>query len=63
MKYTYVLFNSHDIYELPIKYFDSVSQISKEVGVPKSTITSRFKKGNIIKLNEKYKVERFKENE
>ena len=60
MQYTYVVFKSHDVYELPIKYYDTVSQISKDYNIPKSTISARFKKGNIIKLNENYKLERFK---
>ena len=63
MQYTYVVFKSHDIYELPIKYYESLAQISKDYNIPKSTITSRFKKGNIIKLNDKYKLERFENNE
>ena len=63
MKYQYVLFNGNDVYELPIKYYDSLAQISKDYNIPKSTITSRFKKGNIIKLNNKYKLERFEKNE
>ena len=58
--YEYVVFETNDVYELPIKYFTSIRKIAQYYNVSHSNISEQLRKSNVAKINNELSIEKFR---
>ena len=58
--FEYVVFESDDVYELPVKYFSSIRKIAQHYNVSHSNLSDKLRSNSIVKINNQYSVEKFR---
>ena len=58
MRDTYILFETDDPFQFPIKEYDKIVQIHLEHGVSYHSLCIRLKRESIIELNNGYSIEK-----